>query len=651
MSATTISIDGKRIFADIPYNGGLGPKQAKEIHGARAEWDKTGLKDRFIGWSYPLDLDVCFAFRRVFGRELQVSNELADWARQEIKKRDELETNREGALKEQTLDYLADEAPQLFLAMKSRPYQTTGTAFLTTAGQCVLGDDPGLGKTIQTLGAIIQSDARTILVGCKKTATSTVWERETERWTDTIATYVAQGTHAEREAVMKQFASDLAEDKVAGWPHPRRMLIINIEMIRAKRTEVCPEGLDPDFCNSRPREQRGDHKHKYNAEYEWPFLFELMWDAIVLDESHNLLASTANYQSKRITQARFGASKLRRRLREGGLAVALSGTWTRSDLTKAWGTLNWLRPDKFGSFWRWAERYFTVTNDPWGRNLIDGGAKVPEPKDKGEWDAMLRPYFLGREKAVVASDLPPVIYAGTPPQEDPNGPCYVRLDMDHKQATAYHQMVADAEADIEGGNIKATGILAEITRQRQFATSYCKIGEGRKVLPGLPSNKIEWIVDFMQEHEGGNSKVVIASEFTEVVELTATVLRKDGWEVLTLTGATSAKNRKLLQERFQNTDDSLRVVIINTKAGGESITLDAADEMVVIDDPWKSDTFKQLRDRIHRVSRVHQVIVYRLISNGTIEEDIASLSDEQRRIVETSSPKKLSEMLAEAKVG
>jgi SNF2 family DNA or RNA helicase len=164
----------------------------------------------------------------------------------------------------------------------------------------------------------------------------------------------------------------------------------------------------------------------------------------------------------------------------------------------------------------------------------------------------------------------------------------------------------------------------------------------------MPSNKIEWIVDFMREREDTDAKVVIASNFTEVIELTADVLRKEGWEVLTLTGATSDKNRRLLQSRFQNTDDGLRVVILNTKAGGESITLDAADEMIVMDDPWKSDTSKQLHDRIHRVSRIHQVTVYWLLSTGTIEEWMASLTDEQRRILETASPRKLSELVMEA---
>jgi SNF2 family DNA or RNA helicase len=342
--------------------------------------------------------------------------------------------------------------------------------------------------------------------------------------------------------------------------------------------------------------------------------------------------------------------KIRRNLRDGGLAIALSGTPFLSDLTNAWGTANWLNPKKFSGYWKWAETYFGVHEEQAGRRMVKvvgDGSKAPEPLDPVAFDRMLRPFYLARKKSEVAADLPPIIYAGTPPEDDPDGPCYVRLPMDDKQAKAYYQMKADAEADIEGGRIKATGILAETTRLRQFATSYCRRGEGRTVLPGLPSNKVEWIIDFMRERQDTGAKVVIASNFTEVVEMTADALRKEKWEVATLTGATSLKKRTQLQARFQDPGDPLRVFIINTKAGGESITLDAADEMIVIDDPWKSDTSKQLHDRIHRVSRVHQVTVYRLLSVGTIEEWMAGLTEEQRRVLETASPKKLSELVLE----
>lgn len=638
-----ITTDGKRILARIPYANGSGPKWAKKVPGAKADWDKTGAKDVFLGWAYPLTMDTCRSFRKVFGDELVVLPPLVRWAQSQVEVEQKIEDAREELISEATFALLADEAPDLIKAMRNRPYQIAGASAILAARNFILGDDPGLGKTLQTLAALVESDSKTILVGCRKSAMRTVWERETLRWAPGIATFVAQGSRAEREAVMEEFAAFPTTI-----PGVRKMLIINIEMVRAKRLEVCPDADAKGKCPytewTRPR----DHKHSFEFDATWPFLFSQAWDAIVLDESHNLLASTANYQSKRITQQRYGAVMLQMRcLAPNGLTLALSGTPFRSKLEKAWGTLNWCRPDVFGSYWKWADTHFGVEQGAYAK-IVGGGAKVLKPKDEEAWDRMLRPHYLKRTKAVAAPDLPPIMYAGTPLEDNPDGGNYVQLEMDGEQERIYRQMEADAEAELEGRTITATGTLPEITRLRQFANASGALGDGRTVLPALPSNKLEWLIEFMQEREGTGAKVVVASSFTAIVELAAATLRKEGFEVLTLTGATSDRDRSDLVARFQDPSDSLQVVCLNRIAGGESITLDAADEMVVLDQPWISDQDEQLTARIHRVSRIHQVIIYRLISTGTIDEWMASLTDDQREAVAKASPRKLSEMLKES---
>ncbi len=625
--------DGKRILVKFDYSRDLVAK-IKTVPGARPHY----IDNKFDAWRLPLTMDTCRSLRKVFGNDLLVSEALADWARGQLITQQTLENFREGN-GTVLLPRVESEAPELFAAMSTRHYQLAGTAFIRKAGQVILADDPGLGKTLQTLGALIEADARTILVACRRTATRTVWERETARWAPSIQTFVAQGSPVERERAMANF--EFGFNQLVNKP---RMLIINIEMVRAKRIVICPQGLGDD-C---PAYKVGQCNHKYEAEYTWPFLFRQNWDAIVFDESHNLLASTKNVQSKGITQARYGAMSLRKQLKPNGLAIALSGTPFRSKLTKGWGTLNWCRPDVFGSFWRWAETHFGVEQGTWGKEIA-GGAKVPEPKNQAAWDAMLRPYYLRREKADAAPDLPPIFYAGTPVTEDPDSPCYVQLDMEPRQAKAYRQMAEDAEAVIEGGRIMAVGVLAELTRQRQLACAYGRLGRTRSEMePTLPSNKMDWLVEFMQEREGTDKKVVVASSFTELVELAAKVLRNEGFEVLTLTGATSDQARADLVARFQDPNDKLQVVVINRKAGGESITLDAADEMVILDPPWISDDDEQLQARIHRVSRIHQVTVYRLISVGTVESWIAGLTDGQRLALAGANPQKLSDLVKEA---
>jgi Zierdtviridae DNA helicase len=632
-----MTTDGRHILAVIPYYSGRGPSLAKEISGAKPVWDENVTPKKFLYWRYPLTMDTCRRFRQVFGQDLQVSNELADWARGELRRAEEIEEIREGWLNEgNSLEQVAAEAPGLFDAIRSRPYQMAGAAFLNAIGQGCLGDQPGLGKTLQTLATLIESDAKVILVGCRRTATRAVWEMETKRWAPSIKTFVAQGSRDEREGVMVAFRL---------YNKGRKMLITNIEMWRCGRMHECQvernswirvkskKNLQPN--PPLPRVPWGSceksHDHKTINDPEWPYLHEQTWDALVLDESHNLLASTANFQSKRITQSRYGAVMIRRRLKKGGVALALSGTPFRSRLTKAWGTMNWCRPDVFGSYWRFAEAHFEVNQGRYGRVVSD------EPLDLDAFNAALRPYYLARTKADAAPDLPPIEYAGTYLDEDENSLKGIWLEMEPKQAKAYRQMEADASAHIEGGRLLAVGVLAEITRLRQFACTTQKIEQG-KVVPLLPSNKIEWILDFLHEREGNDGKVVIASSFTKLIHLIAATLRADGIEAMTLTGETSDRDRSSLVKRFADPADPCRVVVLNSRAGGESITLDAADDLIFTDLPWTSDEIDQVEARIHRVSRVHNVTVWRLFSLGTVDEWIAGMTEEQRELLRAAHP-------------
>jgi SNF2 family DNA or RNA helicase len=610
---------------------------AKAIAGCQARWDKSFTPNKFIGWSYPLTMETCYALRRVFGRELIVHPALTQWAREALQKQEVMEGIRAGGTI--ALTHVQEAFPNMYQAMAARPYQPVGSSFMLEGQHTLLGDDPGLGKTIQTLAALVQAQCRRILVACPKTTTRSVWCNETNFWTPAIMPFVAQGREKQREQVIQEF-----NDTPYDGP---KMLIINTEMLRAKRIWECPNGRLWDAAPNRKGGCRDIHNHETVVEYLWPELFEQKWDAVVLDESHQLLASRYNFMSKNITQGRLGAVHLRRMVKPGGLAIALSGTPFRSDLTKAWGTLNWLQPDVFPSFWNWAREHFPVDEE---EIYVRGGTKqqtytlrvdeesgVPEPRNMEKFNAAMRPYFLARTKAEAAPDLPPVQYMGTSPADNPDGLKAIWLEMEPKQAAAYNQMKNMAEAELEGGKLLATGVLAEITRLRQFASTHGRMADGEFV-PGLPSNKIEWLLEFLMEQAGHDTKVVFASEFTQLVNLTSRTIQKElSQEVLTITGDVTGGRRDRAVERFQNMSDPCKVMGLNVKAGGVGITLDAADYMVLLDVPWTSDTEEQVVNRVHRVSRIHNVMVYRLLSVGTVDEWMGGLTEAQRRILMSAS--------------
>lgn len=620
MSVTIgLTADGRRIRAV-----GAPPHKAKTIIGA-------SFRRSQMDWTFPLTLDTCYELREVFGYKMKVEEPLGDWARAEMARADAMEAARDER-SIPSLPRVSALAPDLATAILARRYQAQGARWSLEGQHVLLGDEPGLGKTLQGLAVVLESGAKRILVSCPKTAAYSVWERETRRWAPTIYIYRAQGTWTNRRVELEAFLKD-TENADDGEQH---MLIINTEMMRIIR-ERCPDhGTRLKNCHEKVvKTKKGEgHRHEYNIT-QWPELSqEIEWDAIIVDESHNALAGVASTRSKNVTQVRYGAMHIRRSLAQDGIAIAMSGTPFRSKLTKSWGTLNWLEPGKFTSFWNFAEKHF-------GADWAEGKKAAPEPLDLDAFHAELRGYYLARTKAEVAPDLPPITYAGTPSDDNPDGPNAVWVDMGEEQTRLYEEMRDLARVRLENGEVTAVGVLAELTRLRQFACSAARLGEpGTKdemtVYPIQPSTKLEWIQEFMCEREDTPAKVVVASSFTKLIDMYAAALKP--YNPLVITGSTSQRNREKAVELFQD-DPDRKLLIINSFAGGEAITVDAADELIFVDLPWTSDQAKQVESRIHRVSRIHNVIVYRLLVPGTVEERINNITQEQRNILEAASPK------------
>jgi SNF2 family DNA or RNA helicase len=306
-----------------------------------------------------------------------------------------------------------------------------------------------------------------------------------------------------------------------------------------------------------------------------------------------------------------------------GKRIAMSGTPGRGKDTNLWGTLNWLRPELFSSYWRWIETYYDVDKDGYGWKI---GSMRPEME--AEFDAMLAPHMLRRTKAEVAPDLPPKQYGGTRlDPEDPASPVGVWLPMEGRQAELYRQMEKDSLAELEGGFVEAIGVLPEMTRLRQFAICGWKRRTGSdKLAPvATDSNKYDWVLQFCRERAAVGRKVVIASEFTEVINEFAAQLNNDGVANYTLTGETSDPERVRRVAAFQSDDDTTTAFLLNTHAGGVAVTLDAADDLVFLDETFIPDDQEQVEDRIHRISRIHNVTIWYLRSQGSIEEALCRI--------------------------
>jgi superfamily II DNA or RNA helicase len=92
---------------------------------------------------------------------------------------------------------------------------------------------------------------------------------------------------------------------------------------------------------------------------------------------------------------------------------------------------------------------------------------------------------------------------------------------------------------------------------------------------------------------------------------------------LRLDGSTPAKDRQSLVNRFNAPgDESLFAFLLSAKAGGCGINLIGANRLIMIDPDWNPAVDAQAMARCWREGQKKDVIVYRLLSTGTLEERI-----------------------------
>lgn len=554
-------------------------------------------------WSYPVSLHTCRLLRHVFTDMLVVGARLSSWARQAIAEEDGMRAL--GKLSDTELDRLHEILPRLAGAMDARTYQRVGAAFLATQpdGGVLLADQPGLGKSIQTLGGIVERglEVGLHLVACPATAIRIVWEKEVRKWTD-FRVFPITGSAAQKRKAIEQALLAPADEP--------RFVVINPETSRIKMGRWCPKCkmFIEDFTTPQQDIEHKDDGHKTQPrpyEIKFPELFEPRWTSIIVDESHRFLSGIRGAHSK--TQVAEGLCRLL--IAEDGLKVALSGTPIKGNPENFWGVLHWLNPKKYSSKWTWAQQYLEVNETRFGQSI--GGLN---PAREEALYRSLDVVMLRRTKGEVAQDLPPKQYIEH------------WIDPSPQQQKQYDEMAEMGEAMFGTEHVSVTGVLAELTRLRQIATAYQ--GEAGPVLS--KSCKWTFLLELLEERGlvgpsrySTGSKYVIASQFGKVINAMELEFRKLKVPTLKITGAVTGKNRLAAQEMFQ-APGGPRIMMLNTMAGGVAIDLDQhCDELFFMDETFVPDDQEQVEDRIHRVSRIHNVTIHYLYAKGSIDEKIA----------------------------
>jgi SWI/SNF-related matrix-associated actin-dependent regulator 1 of chromatin subfamily A len=111
-----------------------------------------------------------------------------------------------------------------------------------------------------------------------------------------------------------------------------------------------------------------------------------------------------------------------------------------------------------------------------------------------------------------------------------------------------------------------------------------------------------------------------------MMDILEAVLETMSIRFLRLDGNTNMQVRQTMIDQFSD-DESITLFMLSTKAGGAGINLAAANKVIIFDSGFNPQDDVQAENRAHRVGQTRDVEVVRLITRGTIEEQIHALGE------------------------
>lgn len=137
----------------------------------------------------------------------------------------------------------------------------------------------------------------------------------------------------------------------------------------------------------------------------------------------------------------------------------------------------------------------------------------------------------------------------------------------------------------------------------------------------MDSGKVIKVVELLQNFKEEGARTLIFSQFRMVLNILEMVLNTIEMPFLRIDGETDVNARQSLIDQFYANHD-IPVFMLTTKAGGAGINLAAANKIIIFDSSFNPQDDIQAENRAHRIGQAKEVEVVRLISRGTIEEQI-----------------------------
>ena len=329
-------------------------------------------------------------------------------------------------------------------------------------------------------------------------------------------------------------------------------------------------------------------------------LTALSWRRIVLDEAQNVKNPTT-------AMARAAASL------KGLSRIALTGTPVENHTGELWSIMNFINPSLLGARARFRQRF---------------SIPIERGGDTAAMERLARnvaPFILRRLKTdkSIIRDLPEKIEIKE----------YCTLS--DEQVLLYKAAVDKLKQDLaEASNMQRRGsILATITKLKQICNHPNSTKEGTRLTGS--SGKLDRLEELLDEILENREKAIIFTQFATFGNLLQHHLQdRFSMRVPFLSGSVAMAHREEMISEFQSLDGP-SVFVLSLKAGGTGLNLTAANHVIHYDRWWNSAVEAQATDRAFRIGQRKDVVVSKMICEGTLEERIDAIIESKRALAET----------------
>ena len=323
------------------------------------------------------------------------------------------------------------------------------------------------------------------------------------------------------------------------------------------------------------------------------------WFLLVIDEAQNI-KNPKTQQTKAIKA--INASH----------HIALSGTPIENHMAEYWSIFDFINKGYLFDLTEFRNRFINPIEKSHDREVLEDFKKITSP------------FILRRLKTDrnIIKDLPDKIINDV----------YCNLTV--KQASIYeetlNQLIVDVE-DSEG--IQRKGLVLKLINSLKQICNHPAQFLNSPDFKSSESGKMEVLMNILENIMENNEKVLIFTQYVKMGRILKELIEeKFSQEALFMHGGVSRTKRDEMIEEFQEGDS--KIFILSLKAGGIGLNLTAASNVIHYDLWWNPAVENQATDRAYRIGQKENVMVYRFITTGTLEERINQILLGKRELVE-----------------